>query len=100
MISLFTELKRRNIIRVAVLYAVSGWLLLQVGDVPFGLPGVPDWSLRLPLGEIAATLGVRHVLEGNVRKAGGTGYVMNAGSNKSSRCMACRARVQPKRNPD
>ncbi len=46
----FSELKRRNVIRVAGLYAVSGWLLLQVADVLFGLLDVPDGSLRLVFG--------------------------------------------------
>ncbi len=41
------ELKRRNVIRVAIFYAVASWLVLQVADVLFGLIGVPDWSLRL-----------------------------------------------------
>jgi TolB-like protein/cytochrome c-type biogenesis protein CcmH/NrfG len=33
--SLFTELKRRNVFRVTAAYVVIGWLLLQVGDVVF-----------------------------------------------------------------
>ena len=48
--SFFTELKRRNVFRVAALYAVGSWLLLQVGDILFGLMGLPDWALRLVLG--------------------------------------------------
>ncbi len=48
--SFFEELKRRNVIRVAVLYAVGAWLVLQVADVLFGLIGVPEWSLRLVFG--------------------------------------------------
>ncbi|MDJ0653515.1 MAG: hypothetical protein QNJ40_05125 [Xanthomonadales bacterium] len=43
----FDELKRRNVIRVAILYAVSSWLVLQVADVLSGLLGLPDFSLRL-----------------------------------------------------
>ena len=31
--SLFTELKRRNVFRVGVAYAVAAWVLLQVFDV-------------------------------------------------------------------
>ncbi|MEJ2513597.1 MAG: tetratricopeptide repeat protein [Gammaproteobacteria bacterium] len=42
-----SELKRRNVIRVGIFYAVGSWLVLQVADVLFGLIGVPDWSLRL-----------------------------------------------------
>ncbi len=29
---LFTELKRRNVFRVAAIYAVAGWLLIQIGE--------------------------------------------------------------------
>ncbi len=47
---LIAELKRRNVIRVGLLYCVAAWLLLQVADVLFGLMGVPDWSLRLVFG--------------------------------------------------
>ncbi|MGD8347169.1 MAG: hypothetical protein PVI83_07970 [Lysobacterales bacterium] len=48
--SLFKELRRRDVFRVAALYAVGGWLLLQIGDILFGLMGLPDWALRLVLG--------------------------------------------------
>ena len=45
--SLFQELKRRNVFRVAIAYAVLSWLLLQVSDVlvdALELP--PIWSKR------------------------------------------------------
>jgi TolB-like protein/Tfp pilus assembly protein PilF len=35
---------------MGVLYAVAGWLLLQVADILFGLLDVPGWGLRLVLG--------------------------------------------------
>ena len=44
--SFLAELKRRNVIRVAIFYAVFAWLILQVADVLSGLFGLPDWSLR------------------------------------------------------
>jgi adenylate cyclase len=50
MSSLWAELKRRNVIRVSVLYAVAGWVLLQIADILFGLLDVPGWGLRLVLG--------------------------------------------------
>lgn len=40
--SLFSELKRRNVFRVAAGYAVLSWLLLQVADVLKGTIGLPD----------------------------------------------------------
>ena len=33
MASLWGELKRRNVIRVSILYAVTGWVLLQIADI-------------------------------------------------------------------
>ena len=45
--SLFAELKRRNVVRVALAYLVFGWLVLQVADVVFPALGLPDWSITL-----------------------------------------------------
>ena len=41
--SLIAELKRRNVFRVAVAYAVIAWLLAQVADLAFDNFGTPDW---------------------------------------------------------
>ena len=40
--SLFQELKRRNVIRVAILYLVSSWVLLQLADVLTSLLNAPE----------------------------------------------------------
>ncbi len=45
--SLFAELRRRNVFRVGVAYAAIGWLLIQVADVVFPLFGAPDWVLNI-----------------------------------------------------
>jgi serine/threonine-protein kinase len=45
----FEELKRRNVVRVGILYAVAGWLLLQIADVLFSVMELPGWSLRFVL---------------------------------------------------
>ena len=42
--SVIAELKRRNVFRVAALYVVAAWVLLQVGDLLFGLLGLPTWA--------------------------------------------------------
>jgi len=42
--SLILELKRRNVFRIAVVYLVSAWLLLQLTDVLSSLLPVPDWT--------------------------------------------------------
>jgi TolB-like protein/Flp pilus assembly protein TadD len=45
--SLFAELKRRNVFRVAAAYVVFSWLTLQIGDVLFEFMDVPDWAGRI-----------------------------------------------------
>ena len=60
--SLFAELKRRNVIRVAIGYVVLSWLLLQAGDVLLQLLGVPDWGLRLVFAILALGFPVALVL--------------------------------------
>lgn len=45
--SLFSELKRRNVVRVAVAYIVASWLLLQVTDVLTSVLGLPESAGRL-----------------------------------------------------
>ena len=39
------ELRRRNVVRVAVLYAVVGWLVLQVADLAMPRLGIPPWGV-------------------------------------------------------
>ncbi len=48
--SFFGELKRRNVIRMALLYIVAGWVLLQIADVLFDPLGLPAWTFRMVLG--------------------------------------------------
>lgn len=43
----FSELKRRNVYKVAVAYAVVGWLLVQVATQVFPIFEIPNWALRL-----------------------------------------------------
>jgi len=42
--ALIQELKRRNVIRVGILYLVSSWVLLQFTDVLSSLLPVPPWA--------------------------------------------------------
>jgi TolB-like protein/cytochrome c-type biogenesis protein CcmH/NrfG len=46
-VSFFAELKRRNVYKVAVAYAVVGWLLIQVTTQVFPIFDIPNWALRL-----------------------------------------------------
>src|SRR6266498_3190056 len=45
--SFFAELKRRNVYKVAVAYAVVGWLLVQVTTQVFPIFEIPNWASRL-----------------------------------------------------
>src|SRR4029450_10831323 len=45
--NIFTELKRRNVYKVAVAYAVVGWLLIQVATQVFPFLEIPNWMIRL-----------------------------------------------------
>jgi TolB-like protein/Tfp pilus assembly protein PilF len=43
----FAELKRRNVYKVAVAYAVLAWLLIQVATQVFPFFEIPNWGVRL-----------------------------------------------------
>src|SRR5678815_3994334 len=43
----FAELKRRNVYKVAVAYAVVAWLLMQVASQIFPFFEIPNWVVRL-----------------------------------------------------
>jgi len=43
----FAELRRRKVVRVAIVYVVIAWLLIQVADATFGPIGLPDWANKL-----------------------------------------------------
>ena len=45
--SFFSELKRRNVYKVAIAYAVVGWLLVQVATQVFPFFEIPNWAIRL-----------------------------------------------------
>ena len=45
--SFFAELRRRNVYKVAVAYAVVAWLLIQVTTQVFPIFEIPNWALRL-----------------------------------------------------
>ena len=43
----FAEMKRRNVYKVAIAYAVVGWLLVQVATQVFPFLEIPNWAIRL-----------------------------------------------------
>src|SRR5258708_5908712 len=46
-INFFAELKRRNVYKVAVAYAVVAWLLIQVATQVFPFFEIPNWAVQL-----------------------------------------------------
>ena len=54
MAGLYEELKRRNVIRVAIAYVAVSWLLIQVVETLFPVYGLSDATIRI----IVAILGI------------------------------------------
>jgi TolB-like protein len=46
-VSFFAEIKRRHVIKVALVYAIVGWVVVQVAEVTFPLVNVPPWAATL-----------------------------------------------------
>ena len=44
MASLWAEIKRRNVVRVAVAYAVVAWILIEVSSTTFPMLKLPEWA--------------------------------------------------------
>jgi TolB-like protein/cytochrome c-type biogenesis protein CcmH/NrfG len=49
----FAELKRRNVYKVAVAYAVVGWVIAQIATQIFPFLEIPNWIVRLVIVVIA-----------------------------------------------
>ena len=45
MASFFGELRRRNVFKVAVAYAIVAWLVIQIADTTFPILQIPDWAV-------------------------------------------------------
>ena len=58
--SFFKELKRRNVFRVGIAYAVASWVLLQVVDLVFEYITAPAWIMQVFM--LALALGLPLVL--------------------------------------
>ena len=43
----FAELKRRNVYKVAIAYAIVAWLLVQVATSTFPVLEIPNWAIKL-----------------------------------------------------
>jgi len=47
--SFIDELKRRNVIKVALAYTIVAWLIAQVTELAFDSFGTPDWAIKTVL---------------------------------------------------
>ena len=47
MASVWTELRRRNVVKVAVAYAIVGWLLVEVASVVLPTFKAPEWTMQV-----------------------------------------------------
>lgn len=56
----FQELKRRNVFRVGVAYALAAWVLLQIVDLVLDVISAPEWILQVFA--LAAAIGLPTVL--------------------------------------
>jgi serine/threonine-protein kinase len=58
----FAELKRRNVYKVAVAYAVVGWLVIQVASIVLPTFHAPEWVLQTIVVLVALGLPIAFVL--------------------------------------
>ena len=46
-LSLFEELKRRNVFRVGIAYVLLGWVVMQAADFALDLIDAPNWVIQV-----------------------------------------------------
>ncbi len=52
----FAELKRRNVYKVAVAYAIVAWLLIQAASIILPTFHAPDWVMQVLIAALAIGL--------------------------------------------
>src|SRR5690349_21593877 len=60
--TLFTELKRRKVYRVAVAYAIVAWLLIQAASILFPTFEAPPWVMKVFVSAVILGLPVALIL--------------------------------------
>jgi len=60
--SIVQELKRRNVFRMAVLYMVAAWVIVQAAEVLHDLANLPDWIGPIILGLLAVGFPIALIL--------------------------------------
>jgi TolB-like protein len=58
----FAELRRRNVYKVAVAYALVGWLLIQIAVSTFPFLQIPSWATRLVIGLVILAFPIALIL--------------------------------------
>src|SRR5947209_18700270 len=58
----FAELKRRNVYKVAIAYAVVAWLLMQIATQVFPFLEIPNWAIRLVIMLVVIGFPIAHVI--------------------------------------
>jgi TolB-like protein len=61
-VSLYTEIKRRKVFRVAAVYAATAFVVLQAADLALPRLGVPEWAMSLIVVLLALGLPIALVL--------------------------------------
>jgi len=46
-VSFFDELKRRNVVRVGIAFAITAWLIAQIAGLAADSFGAPDWVMKM-----------------------------------------------------
>ena len=58
----FAELKRRNVYKVAIAYAIVAWLLLQAASILFPTFEAPPWTMKVFVAVIALGLPIALII--------------------------------------
>ena len=86
--NLFSELKRRNVVRVGIAYLVMGWVLIEVSDTIAPMMSLPEWAPSLVLYALILGLPVGHC---HIKSASDTGI---AGRDSSRRHSSVFPRIE------
>ncbi len=81
------ELKRRRVFRVAAMYAVAAWVLLQIAEITFEPLGFPEASLRTLILVLALGFPVAVIV----------GFAFDLGANRNANGLAAAMRKRPTR---
>src|SRR3546814_17546904 len=79
----FAGLKRRRVIRVLVLYAVAGWIVIEIASVVLPALYLPSWSVTLVIVPVAIGFPLAVVMGRSEERRVGQGCVSQSWSRGS-----------------